>query len=244
MAIVSAHGGRFGRVRGFTPVETLASRHAPGGADRLFADARVAALLAGGVRDRALGRWLGVSKDQAGLAGLVVLLVAGQAAYGAGKRALAPGGPPTAADGMLMAATARELLLRAVGLPAEGTALLGTLLVAAVALRTARRAATRSGRGIRASSSRANAQFHHRYGYLIDPGHWREQRAARRPAAAPPAASQGRVATSATAATDGPAPTAGRPQHERPGQRRVARADRRGHHARAHPWSARSAPTS
>ena len=182
--------------------ETLASRSAPGGADQLLADARVAALLAGEARDRAMARLLGVSKDQAGLAGLIVLLLAGQAVYGAGKRALAPGGPPTAADGMLMAATARELLLRAVGLPADGTPLLGTLLVAAVALTTARRAATRSGRAIRASSSRANSQFHHRYGYLMDPGHWREHRAMRRLAAAAAAATNVGIATNATA-TDG-----------------------------------------
>ena len=169
--------------------EALAPRHAPGGADELFADARVAALLAGEARDRAMARLLGVSKDQAGLAGLIVLLLAGQAVYGAGKRMLAPGGPPTAADGMLMAATARELVMRAAGLPADGTPLLGTLLVAAVAVATARQAASGSRRAIRASSSRANSRFHHRYGYLIDPGHWREHRAMRRLAEAAKAVS-------------------------------------------------------
>ncbi|MBV9338460.1 MAG: hypothetical protein JO243_21440 [Solirubrobacterales bacterium] len=171
-------------------IDTLAPRGAPGGADQLLADARVAALLAREARDRALARLLGVSKDQAALAGLIVLMLAGQAAYSAGKRAFAPGGPPTPADGMLAAATARELLLRTAGLPAEGTPLLGTLLVAAVAYTTARRTAARSRRAIRASSSRANAQFHHRYGYLIDPGHWREHRAMRRLAAAATAISE------------------------------------------------------
>ena len=136
-----------------------------------------------------------------------MLLLAGQAAYGAGKRVFRPGGPPTNADGMLLAATARELLLRTAGLPADGTPALGTLLVAAVALTTARRAAARSGRAIRASSSTANARFHHRYGYMIDPGHWREHRAMRRLAAAATAVSDGRIATNATAATDGPTAT-------------------------------------
>ena len=185
----------------------LAPRNAPGGADQLFADARVAALLAGDARDRAMARLLGVSKEQAGLAGLIVLALAGEALYGAGKRVFAPGGPPTATDGMLLAATARELLLRAAGLPADGTPLLGTLLVAAVALTTARRVATRSRTAIRTSSSRTNARFHHRYGYLIDPGHRREHRAIRRLAAAATAVSDGRITTNATAAADGPTAT-------------------------------------
>lgn len=189
-------------------IDALAPRQGRGGADQLLADARVAALLGREARDRAMARLLGVSKDQAGLAGMIALLLAGQTVYGAGKRLFGPDGPPTAGDGMLVAATARELVFRAAGLPADGTPLLGTLLVAAVAVTAARRVGARSGRAIRASSSRTNVRFHHRYGYLIDPGHWREHRAIRRLAATPTAVSYKRSATNATAATDSPTATA------------------------------------
>lgn len=189
-------------------IEALAPRHVAGGADQLLGDVRVAALLAREARDRAMRRLFGVSKDQAGLANLIALLVAAQATYGAGKRLFGPDGPPTTADGMLLGATARELVYRAAGLPADGPPLLGTLLVAACGVIATRRIATRSQRSIRASSSRANVRFHHRYGYLVDVGHWREHRATRRLSGVQTPAGDTRTATEPSGAAESPAATA------------------------------------
>jgi hypothetical protein len=57
---------------------------------------------------------------------------------------------------------------------------LGTLLAIAVIGGTAR-----SGlHGVRGSGHQADVAFHQRYGYLVDPGHWRARRAKRRAAQA------------------------------------------------------------
>ena len=40
--------------------------------------------------------------------------------------------------------------------------------------------------GLRGSGHIADVAFHKRYGYLIDPGHWRQRRAQRREASVTP----------------------------------------------------------
>jgi hypothetical protein len=173
----------------------LAPREAPGGGTQLLTDARIVALIATEARDRTMWRLFGLSKDDAALAGLIFLALAARSANNAGKQAVSQGPKPTVADGVIAVTTARELLLSAAGLPPD-TPVLATLLVGAVAFTTARRLATKSRHAIRSSSSQASAGFHHRYGYLVDPGHWRQHRAMRRVAAATSAVTD---ATSAVA---------------------------------------------
>jgi hypothetical protein len=70
----------------------------------------------------------------------------------------------------------REALARVAGPDSRDTPLLSSLLAIAVI-----GGAARSGlRGIRGSGHSADVAFHRRYGYLIDPGHWRSRRAERR----------------------------------------------------------------
>jgi hypothetical protein len=173
----------------------LAPREGAGGGTQLLTDARIVALIATEARDRTMWRLFGLSKDDAALAGLIFLGLAARSANNAGKQAVSQGPKPTAADWVIGAATAKELLLGAAGLPPD-TPVVATLLVGAVAVTTARRLATKSTRAIRSSSSQASAGFHHRYGYLVDPGHWRQHRAMRRIAAATSAVTD---ATSAVA---------------------------------------------
>jgi hypothetical protein len=160
------------------------SRNGDGGATLLFSDARLAFMFCNEARYRTLARVFGVPRDQANIATLIAALLAADAAHGVGKWVLRPGPAPTAADGVLGGAALRELLCRVAGPGARETPLLATLLTIAVVGGTARRVAGRSGRAIRSSSHLADVQFHKRYGYLIDPGHWRQRRAERRNAQA------------------------------------------------------------
>ena len=72
----------------------------------------------------------------------------------------------------------REALCRVAGPDARDTPALASLLAIAVIGATAR-----SGlHGLRGSGHSADVAFHKRYGYLVDPGHWRQRRAQRREA--------------------------------------------------------------
>jgi hypothetical protein len=152
----------------------------PGGASLLLSDARLAVLFANEARHRTLARMFGIRRDQANVATLIGGLVALEVAHSASRRLLRPGPAPTAADGVLSGAALRELLCSVAGPGARDTPLLATLLTIAVAGGAARRVAIKSGHTIRSSTQRADLQFHKRYGYLIDPGHWRQRRADRR----------------------------------------------------------------
>ena len=65
----------------------------------LMRDVRVASLLVGDARDRAMARLFGVSRDQAGLLTLVIALMLAQAVHDKVESLLKPGGPPTMSDG-------------------------------------------------------------------------------------------------------------------------------------------------
>jgi hypothetical protein len=158
--------------------------HGPGGASLLLSDARLALMFANEARYRTLARAFGVPRDQANIATLIGALLALEVAHSASKRLLRPGPAPTAADGVLGGAALRELLCTVAGPGDRDTPLLATLLTIAVVGGGARRIGVQAGHAIRSSSHRADFQFHKRYGYLIDPGHWRQRRADRRNAEA------------------------------------------------------------
>jgi hypothetical protein len=154
--------------------------HGPGGASLLLSDARLALLFANEARYRTLERALGIPRDQVNIATLFAVALAAEGVRNVGARLTRPGPAPTAADGVLGGAALRELLCRVAGPGARDTPLLATLLTIAVVGGATRRVAMKSGHTIRSSTQRADVQFHKRYGYLIDPGHWRQRRADRR----------------------------------------------------------------
>jgi hypothetical protein len=144
----------------------------------------MALLFADEARRRTLQRLFGLSRNQANLATVVGLLTLAQATQNATQRLLRPGATPTVRDGVLGVAVARELLGAAAGPPSRDTELLGTLITLAFLGHAARGIGKKSGHAIRSGTHRADVGFRHRYGYLIDPGHWRQRRFDRREAAA------------------------------------------------------------
>ena len=85
-----------------------------GGGRLLMRDIRVAGLLVGDGRDRAMARLFGVPSDQAGLLTLIVALMLAQAIHDKAQRLMRAGGAPSATDGLLSVAFAAN--------PPSGTA--------------------------------------------------------------------------------------------------------------------------
>ncbi len=150
-----------------------------GGGRLLLSDMRTAFLLIDQVRLRAIARLFGVGPDQANLLTLVAALTLAQAARGTVQRVIEAPLLPNLGDSLLVGTSARELLCSVAGPSVRATPQLGTLLAVAVVGSTAGPAVLRSLRAARAGSHRAALGFHHRYGYIVDPGHWREHRARR-----------------------------------------------------------------
>jgi hypothetical protein len=148
----------------------------------LATDVRVATLLLNDARYRAFQRVFAIERKDVNLVSLIALLLMAEKAHTAGRKVRSSRGPTMAEDFMGFGII-REALCRVAGPDARDTPLLSSLLAIAVI-----GGAAHSGlRGIRGSGHRADVAFHHRYGYLIDPGHWRQRRAQRREAKpAPP----------------------------------------------------------
>lgn len=159
----------------------------PTGGNLLLADLRVAFELINHARYQALERILGVPRDQANVATVVIALIASEAAH-ARYQSLVGGPPvPAAVDLAMGAAAARELFSRLTGLPPEDTPVLGAVLAFAAFVGVTRPALIRSARAARKLppatrkvAHRMNTGFRRRYGYLLDPGNLRESRARRR----------------------------------------------------------------
>lgn len=149
----------------------------------LVSDLRVGFLLLNNVRLRAIARLFGVGPEQANLLTFVIALWLAQGAQLQVKRLSKPPPLPSAGDGLLVGGSVQELVGWLAGPPTRDTPVLGVLLTLAVVCGTAGPVALKSVRAARAGSYRASHAFHHRYGYLVDPGHWRAQRAQRRGAA-------------------------------------------------------------
>jgi hypothetical protein len=82
-------------------------------------------------------------------------------------------------DLLIGAALLREALWDVAGPASREATPLGVLLIIAFAGGAARRALHRSSHHVGGISHRMTVGFHHRYGYLVDPGHWRARRAQR-----------------------------------------------------------------
>jgi hypothetical protein len=149
----------------------------------LATDLRIATLMLNDARYRLAQRVFAIERNQVNMVSLIALLVMAERAQATTSKLRARRGP-TLAENFMGFGIVREAVCGVAGPGARDTPLLGTLLAIAVIGATAR-----SGlHGIRGSGHSADVAFHHRYGYLIDPGHWRRRRAQRRDAraAAPP----------------------------------------------------------
>ena len=145
------------------------------GARLLARDVGTVTLLLNDVRHRTFQRVFAVERRDVNLLTLIVLLVMAEQMQDTSRQVKAGRGPTLAEDFMGFGII-REALCTVAGPDSRDTPLLATLLAIAVIGGT-----VRSGlHGLRGSGHSADVAFHKRYGYLIDPGHWRQRRAQRR----------------------------------------------------------------
>jgi hypothetical protein len=112
----------------------------------------------------------GLSPDQDNLLTLIGLGLAASAVHNAYQR-LMEGPPfPTRADVALGTASLNEVLCGVAGPASRKAPLMGILLLAALVAGATRPAASKSIHALRNTSERLSFDFHHRYGYLVDPG--------------------------------------------------------------------------
>jgi hypothetical protein len=164
------------------PKLTLAEEF--GGGRLLVSDIGAVFVLLNYLRRRVIRQVFGVSDEQANLLSWVILLMLITDAQGHVRRMMEGPPMPPAEDWLFGLGTLEEVVGSIVGPPAQGTPALSGLIALAVVAATVGPTIKRSLRGVRASSHRAATGFHHRYGYLVDPGHWRSRRAQRREALA------------------------------------------------------------
>jgi len=145
----------------------------------ILSDLRVAFLLANHARYRAITRLFGVSPDQVNLTTLIAILLVADKAYDGMTRVVRVPGAPALGDGLFLGGALRESARAIAGPAARDTPLLGVLVMAALVGNMVRPAVAKSIHEVRTSSHRMALGFHHRYGYVVDPGHWRERRARR-----------------------------------------------------------------
>lgn len=145
------------------------------GGSLLATDVRVATMLLDDARYRTLQRVFAIERKDVNLVSLIALLVMAERAQSTTRKLRSRRGPTMAEDFMGFGII-REALCRVAGPDSRDTPLLSTLLAIAVI-----GGAAHSGlRGVRGSGHQADVAFHRRYGYLVDPGHWRQRRAQRR----------------------------------------------------------------
>jgi len=156
----------------------------PVGANLLLSDIRVASLLVNEARYRALERVLGIPRDQANVATVVAVLLVLEALQDSSTQALRKRRPPSVGEFAFGVTAAREGLYAVAGPESRESPLFASVLMLAVLGNVLRPVVSRSLRDLRASSHGLDVKFRQRYGYLIDPGHWRARRAKRRADAA------------------------------------------------------------
>ncbi|MBV8958575.1 MAG: hypothetical protein JO087_07390 [Actinobacteria bacterium] len=137
----------------------------------------MAFLLFNHTRLRVVARLFGIGPEQANLVTAIAILTLAETMRRK-VRALMEGPIlPAYEDGLVGGAVLRELLGGMAGLSTRDTPQPATLLTVAVVSGLAAPTAVKSIRSVKATTHRASIAFHHRYGYLIDPGHWRQRHA-------------------------------------------------------------------
>jgi hypothetical protein len=143
----------------------------------LLSDIRTMFLIANEARHRVIARLFAVSRDEENLLTFVAALALVDALRERWRRLHRIPGVAAFGDGFLGASAVREVLCSIAGPSSREPQMNGGLLALAVAGGMAGPAIVKSLHGIRSGSHRMSVGFHHRYGYLIDPGHRRQQRA-------------------------------------------------------------------
>jgi hypothetical protein len=165
-----------------SPSRLTVSREHVDGSNLLLSDIRIAFLVINDVRYRTIQGLFHVPRDQVNLATFIGLLVLAEGVGAHGRRLRGAARPPSWADNAIGAAVVSEVLSGLAGPSSRDTPLLGALLAIAAIGGVARATLGKSARSLRDSSRRTDLAFHRRYGYLIDPGHWRARRAQRQEA--------------------------------------------------------------
>ena len=157
------------------------------GAMLLLVDLRIAYLVANEFRYRLINSVVAGSGPQldaedAGheLANLVTVVgasILGRELRARTSRLARRPSPPAIMDGILVAAGVRGILEALAGPQVGEVPGSGTLLALALVGRVIRPAHVRWVERVGTTSQRVATGFHHRYGYLVDPGHRRELRA-------------------------------------------------------------------
>ncbi|HTX31097.1 MAG TPA: hypothetical protein VMD09_06915 [Solirubrobacteraceae bacterium] len=154
-----------------------------GGGAQLVRDIATSGLLLNVGRHRALRRVYGSAADHDNaLTVFSLLLLPGF--LGGVVRRLFKVPKLSNSDLFLLAITLRELLAGAAGPVAQESPGASTLLTLSLAARTPTFGLLEAERGVATSSHWLLGGFRHRYGYLVDPGHRRANRAQRRAQAA------------------------------------------------------------
>lgn len=125
-------------------------------------------------------RAFGVPPENANAVTAIGLLLIAEAAHETIGRLLRSSPTPSPGDGLIAGASIRALVGGIAGPAVDEMPGLGALVTLALAGHVARPVAAGLLHGARTGSHRLTVAFHHRYGYLVDPGHWREQRAQQR----------------------------------------------------------------
>jgi hypothetical protein len=133
----------------------------------LASDATTLALLLNEARYRTMERVFGLSREQANLATIVLLLgVTAATRESAIKAMKAPGGP-TVPDVALGIGIMREALQGVAGPSFDKTPLFGTLLTLAALAHISRPVASRTMHVVHSRTHRARLAFEHRYGHHV-----------------------------------------------------------------------------
>jgi hypothetical protein len=159
---------------------TITRRDEYGGVRLLASDVRTVFLLANEARYRTIERVLGVPREQANLASLIVLLVAAEAAQIRAERVMRSPSTPHFADFALGAAGLREVIYGIAGTDSRETPLFGTLALIAVLGGLATPIAEASASAIKTAYRDVRQVFGQRYGHLVRRGRREWQRASSR----------------------------------------------------------------
>ncbi len=151
-----------------------------GGGRLLMGDMRTGWLLVNGGRHAVMQRLFALSAEQEKLLTAVLVLMLADGLSTRIRRMLLGPPVPSLGDSFLGATTLSDLVSSVGGPVAQATPMSAPLLTLAVLGGAAGPVAVRSVRAMRSGGHDVSVHFHHRYGYLVDPGHWRQRRAQRR----------------------------------------------------------------
>lgn len=163
-------------------VEAAAARLADeaGSGRLLLSDIRTAWLIANEARHRIISQLFGIPREQENLLTLVAALMMAEAIRERLHRLNEIPGVPSFGDAMLEASSVNEVLCAIAGPASRQTPMVGALIALAMLGHGARPGVARALHGLSGSAHGGAVHFHHRYGYLVDPGHWRRRRAMKR----------------------------------------------------------------